>query len=262
VQLDPRSSDAIYNLAETYQNLRQFDRAMRAFDKAVSISPDGPFARWERLHAMLSSGTGLEKVRQGLREDLQATDFRQMAQAAIGPSSTAGFAATPSFLLTADPAHQPSVERLTLPEFIDTVGYYTLKADMNRAQRKPALERAYLDSARAVLERQIREQPDESSFRAQVGLVYAQLGRKADAIREGETAVRLLPVSKEAYRGASLAIALASIYATVGERAAAVNRLEYLLSIPSLISKPGLRIDPRWAPLHGDPRFERLVAGR
>jgi eukaryotic-like serine/threonine-protein kinase len=259
VQLDPRSSDATYNLAETYQNLRQFDLAMRAYDKAISISPDGPFARWERLHTMLSSGTSPEQVKQTLREDLQATDFRQMAQAAIGPSSTAGFAATPSFLLTADPAHQPSVERLTLPEFIDTVGYYTLKADMNRAQRKPALERAYLDSARAVLERRIREQPDESSFRAQLGLVYAQLGRKADAIREGETAVRLLPVSREAYRGAGLAIALASIYATVGERAEAVNRLQYLLSIPSLISKPGLRIDPRWAPLHGYPAFEQLV---
>ena len=262
VQLDPRSSDAIYNLAETYQNLRKFDLAMRAYDKAVSISPDGPFARWERLHAMLSSGTGLEKVRQSLREDLQATDFRQMAQAAIGASSTAGFAATPSFLLTADPAHQPAVQRLTLPEFIDTTGYYTLKAELNRAQRKPHLERAYLDSARVVLETEIREQPEESSFRAQLGLVYAHLGRKADAVREGETAVRLLPVSKEAYRGASLAIALASIYATVGEREEAVNRLEYLLSIPSLISKPGLRTDPRWAPLHGYPRFEQLVAGR
>jgi serine/threonine-protein kinase len=261
MQLNPRSSDVIYNLAETCQNLRQFDRAIQTFNKAISISPDGPFARWERLHAMLSSGTSLEQVRKTLREDLPATDFRQMAQAAIGPSSTAGFAATPSFLLTADPDHQPAIERLTLPEFIDTVGYYTLKADMNRARQKPQLERIYLDSARAVLVRQIREQPEESSFRAQLGLVYAGLGRKPDAIREGETAVRLLPVSREAYRGASLAIALASIYATVGEKSEAVKRLEYLLSIPSLLSKPGLSTDPRWAPLRGDPRFQDLIAG-
>jgi TolB-like protein/tetratricopeptide (TPR) repeat protein len=262
VQLDPRSSEASYNLAETYQNLRKFDLALRAYDKAVSISPDGPFARWERLHSMLASGASVEKVRQRLNEDLQATAFKQMALAAIGPSSTAGFAATPTFLLTADPAHQPAVERLALPEFEDTTGYYTLKAEVYRAQRKPRLERAYLDSARAALETEVREQPDESSFRAQLGLAYAQLGRNADAVREGETAVRLLPVSKEAYRGASLAIALASIYATVGDQAAAVKQLEYLLSIPSLISKAGLRTDPRWAPLRGYPPFEKLIGER
>jgi len=43
-------------------------------------------------------------------------------------------------------------------------------------------------------------------------------------------------------------------------QAEAVDRLEYLFSIPSLVSKPGLRTDPRWAPLRGYPPFERLVA--
>jgi serine/threonine-protein kinase len=91
--------------------------------------------------------------------------------------------------------------------------------------------------------------------------VYADLGRKADAVREGETAVRLLPVSREAYRGASLVIAVALIYGKVGKQAEAVERLEYLLSIPSLVSKARLRTDPRWAPLRGYPPFERLIAG-
>jgi tetratricopeptide (TPR) repeat protein len=183
----------------------------------------------------------------------------QMARAAVGISSVAGFAVSPGFLLAADPAYQSSVERLTLPEFVDSVGYYTLKAETYRAQHWPRLERAYLDSARTILESQVQAQPDEASFHSQLGVVYADLGRKADAVREGEAAVRLLPVSKEAYRGVNLQAALAQIYATVGKRAEAIERLKYLLSIPSLISPATLRVDPRWAPLRGDPGFERLV---
>jgi hypothetical protein len=38
-----------------------------------------------------------------------------------------------------------------------------------------------------------------------------------------------------------------------------VDRLEYLLSIPSQVSAGVLRSDPRWSALRGDPRFERLV---
>jgi tetratricopeptide (TPR) repeat protein len=261
VQLDPRSSDALYNLAETYLNLRQYDQAVRTFDKAVSINPDGAIGHWERLQAMLASGASRELVRQRLREAVRAATFVQIARAAVGASSTAEFVSTPSFLLTGDSVYQPAVERLTLTEFADTIGYYNLKAELYRAQRRAQLERAYLDSARAVLESQAQAQPDEASFHSQLGIVYAHLGRKSDAAREGETAIRLLPVSKEAYRGANLMTALALVYAIVGRRAEAVDRLEYLFSIPSVLSKPALRIDPRWAPLRGYAAFERLIAG-
>ena len=48
----------------------------------------------------------------------------------------------------------------------------------------------------------------------------------------------------------------------VGETCAAVQRLAYLLSIPSDMSVPQLRVDPMWDPLRGNPRFQRLLARR
>jgi hypothetical protein len=51
------------------------------------------------------------------------------------------------------------------------------------------------------------------------------------------------------------------IYLLVGEPEKALDQLEPLLKIPYLLSPGWLRIDPTFAPLKGNPRFERLVAG-
>lgn len=52
---------------------------------------------------------------------------------------------------------------------------------------------------------------------------------------------------------------LAFIYVLVGEENAAIDQVEYLLSIPSRITVPLLRIDPRWDPLRNHPRFQKLL---
>ena len=58
-----------------------------------------------------------------------------------------------------------------------------------------------------------------------------------------------------------MTFAVARIYAMVGEKDAAIERLEYLMSIPSLVSAPLLRVDPTWTPLRDHPRFRRLLEG-
>jgi len=90
----------------------------------------------------------------------------------------------------------------------------------------------------------------------------AGLGRRREAILEGQTAIELMPVGKEAYRGYYRAWDLARIYAMIGEQDAAVAQLEYLLSIPGHLTVPWLRIDPTWDPLRNHPRFKKLLSGK
>ena len=72
----------------------------------------------------------------------------------------------------------------------------------------------------------------------------------------------MLPVSRDAYQGTYLQHQLARIYILVGEQERALDRLEPLLRKPYYLSPGWLRIDPTFAPLRGDARFERLAASR
>ena len=134
-----------------------------------------------------------------------------------------------------------------------------LYADIHGLLGNQELARTYYDSARTAVEALIQDEPDDSRYRSALGIAYAGLGRADDAVREGELAVQILPVSKEAWRGAVHVEDLARIYTMVGRYDQAIGRLEYLLSIPYNLSPPMLVIDPTWDSLRDHPRFRRLV---
>jgi hypothetical protein len=53
---------------------------------------------------------------------------------------------------------------------------------------------------------------------------------------------------------------LAVIEATVGDKNRAISRLQRLLEVPysNCVTPALLRLDPKWDPLRGDPRFQML----
>jgi TolB-like protein/Flp pilus assembly protein TadD len=260
VQLNPRSSEVIRNLAETYHLIRKYDLSCSTADRAISIGPDIAAVRWTKILCLVLRDS-VPQARQSLHDAVNAVDFVQMSRLAAGSAAVASFAVSPTFLFVDDPMYQAKLEQLTPSEFTDTIGLYSLKAEVYRVKSQAGMERTYLDSARAILESRVQDHPAEANFHSQLGLIYARLGRKPEALREGQAAVKLLPVSREAYRGANIQAALAMIYATLGMKAEAIEQLQYLLSIPSEVSPGLLRNDPRWAALRGDPRFEKLVSG-
>ena len=124
---------------------------------------------------------------------------------------------------------------------------------------KPEMARAYYDSARVMLEEKVAAVPDDARYHRGLGIAYAGLGRKNDAIREGELAAKLAPISQDAFYNFPIAISLTRIYVMVGEYEDAIDPLEYLLSIPAELSIPSLRVDPTWDPLRDHPRFQALL---
>jgi tetratricopeptide (TPR) repeat protein len=123
------------------------------------------------------------------------------------------------------------------------------------------------EEARVKFEAAAQESPNIAECHANLGLLYAFLGRKDDAIREGRRAVELKPESKDAYDGAVISCYLALIYARVGEPDLALSLVERLLKTPGAvdsadysITRNDLRRRWEWDPLRKDPRFEKLIA--
>jgi serine/threonine-protein kinase len=92
-----------------------------------------------------------------------------------------------------------------------------------------------------------------------LGLIDAGLGRKDDALREGQRAVELLPVEKDAMDGGAMIEYLAIIAAWLGDKDLACEQLASIIRRPSSLSYGQLKLLPFWDPLRGDPRFEKLV---
>jgi adenylate cyclase len=94
------------------------------------------------------------------------------------------------------------------------------------------------------------------------GLALAYLGRREEAMREGERGTALVPIGRDAYQGPYLQHQLVRIYMILGETEKALDLLEPLLKIPYYLSPGWLAIDPNFAPLKGNPRFEKLLTAK
>ena len=250
VELEPRSARKASNLGDTYLWMRVYTEAETYYDRAISLAPDKAkfYADKARLHIL----------REGNTEAAQR--LLQRASEVVEP--TAQFSHVGAWVDACAGDYEAALTKLTAdgPVFSSGAHYYN-RAAMYGFLGKLEMERSYYDSARVMLEERVAAVPDDARYHGGLGIAYAGLGRKNDAIREGERAAKLAPISQDAFYNPTSAISLARIYVMVGEYEDAIDQLEYLLSIPAPLSIPSLRVDPTWAPLREHPRFQELLRG-
>ena len=251
--LNPRSVSVALHVLETLLWLRRYPEALEASDRVLALAPTSSDGL--EFRAMISLGQGdLPGARAVIRAAPKEIDPAELV---------AHFACYYERFWVLDDAQQQLLLRLT-PQALDgnraDWGICLAQTHALRGDRKRA--RAYADSGRTAVEAQLAESPDDPQLHVLLGVALAHLGRRAEAVREGERAVALVPIAKDAYLGAYLQHQLARIFILVGEPEKALDQLEPLLKIPYYLSPGWLRIDPTFDPLRGHPRFLRLVNGR
>ena len=133
-----------------------------------------------------------------------------------------------------------------------------LAAQIYGLTNRPELEQVHYEAARDLLETRVEERPQDARMHSSLGIAYAGLGRREDAIREGGLGIELLGGSQDLDLGWRLKD-LAQIYVMVGAEDKAIDQLEHLLSVPAPFWTPYLEVDPTWNPLRDHPRFQALL---
>ncbi len=160
-----------------------------------------------------------------------------------------------------DPEQRDLLLRLTPSAFGDRATWAIVLAETYRLQGDRARTRAYSDSAVAAFDERLRGAPSDAQSHVFRGLALAYLGRKAEAIAEGEKAVALQPITTNTFVGPYIQHQLVRIYIEAGEPEKALDLLEPLLRMPYYLSPAWLRVDPTFDPLRKNPRFQKLADG-
>jgi serine/threonine protein kinase/TolB-like protein/predicted Zn-dependent protease len=255
LELNPRDFSVLQQIALTYEALGRYKEMAATLDRVLSIAPNDVPSRVRRALVDLEN-----------RAETKPFQTAVDAILAEDADTALGFV-NPWLLVVLREQDSAGVERALSNMgdggcFDENIPFPNdwCEGLAARVRGDEPAAHAALNSARNKLQQTVRDQPAYAAALCALGVIDAVLGNKEDAIREGEQAVELTPVSKNAIEGATLVRYLAVIYAWTGDTDRAVQRLAETTYLPgSHISYGYLHLHPLWDPLRGDPRFQAIV---
>ena len=294
-RLAPSNADAGRLIAAIERRQGKWQQALKAYERVATIDPQNPStarelmytnssmrrwreaARWAEQMRALAPTSLVAKIQSGYIDFQWKGDTRLLKSmldqvpAGVDPDGSVtgarwdvamlqrGYAAAKKILEASSVNEIPySIVALTPKIFFEGCTYV--------AQGDNASAQKAFEQARPAFEAAVKETPESAERRASLGWLYALMGRKNDAMAEGQRAVELKPESKDAVDGSLMNGYLALIYARVGENDLAIPLIERLLKAPGPVDSADYSITVNdlkyrweWDPLRNDPRFQKLI---
>jgi serine/threonine-protein kinase len=256
LELDPRNFSILQQISLTYQGLHRYEEMAATLDRVLAMTPNDIPSRVRRATADLESHANPKPLHATIETILAADPNAApvLVDQWIGLALRERDPVAAERALAVMPTDGCYDENVPFPNSWCEGLVARLRGDEPTA-------RAAFTKAREELEQTVRNQPNYAAALCALGVVDAALENKEDAIREGQRAVELMPVSKSAIDGPLLIEYLAVIYAWTGDKDRAIELLDKRVKLPGgYLSYGHLRLNPIWDPLRGDLRFEAIVA--
>ena len=294
-RLSPSNADTGRLIAAIERRQGKWQQALEAYQRVATIDPQNPntarelmytntsmrrwpdAARWaERMRALAPTSL-VAKIQSGYIDFDWKGDTRLLKSlidqvpAGVDPDGSVTAARWDVAMLQRDYAAAKKILEMSAVNELSyaTAGLtpkiffegctYLARGDNAAAQKA-------FEQVRPAFEAAVKEAPEIAERHASLGWLYALMGQKNDAIREGQRAVELKPESKDAVDGPLMNGYLALIYARVGENDLAIPLIDRLLKTPGAVDSANYSITLNdmkyrweWDPLRNDPRFQKLI---
>jgi TolB-like protein/Tfp pilus assembly protein PilF len=260
--IDPRNSVTLYDAAQTYFAIRDWPNAVKGMDRVLALAPDSLNVKIQRAY--------MEFFWKGSTAPIKAV--LESFAPNLDPDGIVTFSRWDVALMDRDPDSaeraltSARVENFVAPTGVPLPKSYLagcvalIRNDAARAQQE-------FETARPMLEQVVMKSRQDGIRHAQLGFLYALMGRKDDGLREGQRGAELTSVSKDIINAGTVQGFLALIYARNGDADHAIQLLERLLTTPfavnycdDSITLSDLRQRWEWDPLRNDPRFQKILA--
>jgi TolB-like protein/Tfp pilus assembly protein PilF len=257
LDLDPRNFYTLQQIALSYYSLRRYRETAAVLDRAIAIKPDDIETRVTRalldldwkadprpLHKAIDSIVAKNPA------DVKAVVDNWLTCALAERDATA--AANALIALGTDRVGNDAIH--LHGNWVEGV---IARMTNDQAKAHAAFSAARLEQAKIV-----QAQPNYAPALCVLALIDAGLGRKEDALREGQRAIDLLPVEKDSVNGPHMIEYFAMTAAWLGEKELACEQLARAEQLPGYgtMTYGQLKLMPYWDSLHGEPCFEKIVA--
>ncbi|MBS1656991.1 MAG: tetratricopeptide repeat protein [Bacteroidetes bacterium] len=256
-QLFPRQAEGWAALAETYKLKRDFDSSVYFINKAIELAPDVPIYYSAKSMYFAELKGDVSSARRVL------ADATSLVDPAYFKSDIYYFQTLEAKYDSVLPGLSNDKASLGRMWQFDFMPDALAAAMMYRIQGKDQTAKTYFQTAYDITSDLLKKYPDDFRLHATLGVALAGLGKKDEALREGELAITMMPEKKDAILGVSPVQYLALTYVQLGEQDKAIDLLEQLLNMPFCWTMsntvPLYKLHYYWKPLNNNPRFSKLL---
>ena len=252
-ELDPQNPVSYYDLAETLMLLNRLTEAKTYMERSIALSPDSPLGyrglNWIYLLEgdTASARTTLDRCPQQNDAEFRAARFNLECHARNYVAAQEVAAKLPDF--------QES-------QFELICGPLALALTQDAMGLQERAEENFL-RARVILEEAVSRDPDDSYIRSALGLTYAGLGQREQAVSQSERALATFPANRDAWIRPHRVLDLARTHTMLGNADEALDLIEQLLANPAGSLSPALlRVSPIFDGLRDNPLFQALIQKR
>ncbi len=249
---ESNSQNALYftNLGLSYQYLDEYSMAERSQDRAIALMPHwyAPYVnkayclafRGKIPEARAALVTGIEHSEKSFNRFLAELNLYEGNY--VRAAQQIEFASEQEFK---DLQESPGEACL-------------VKAKIHKYAGHADFARENFSLAAAYFEAQLTKNPENYHYYSKLGLAYAGLGKKLQAIEHGQQALTLGAQNHSAFDFPFILYDMIRTYTLCGEYGSALTSLNDLLATHSLYTLDYIQIDPDLKPLLEEPGFKDL----